>query len=42
MIGGIAGGIAAYITTPFALISIRQILDSQIKSEWRRNYNGIS
>jgi hypothetical protein len=31
VIGGIAGGFAAFVTTPLALISIRQILDSQIK-----------
>lgn len=42
VIGGIAGGVAAFMTTPFTLISIRQILDSQIKQEWRRNYSGLS
>lgn len=42
ILGGAAGGIAAYLTTPFTLISIRQILDTQIKPEWRRNYSGVS
>lgn len=42
VIAGIAGGIAAYVTTPFTLVSIRQILDTQIKKEWRRNYSGVS
>jgi len=41
LIGGIAGGFAAFVTTPLTLISIRQILDTQIKTEWRRNYSGI-
>ena len=40
-IAGFAGGLAAYLTTPFTLISIRQILDPQIKPEWRRNYGGV-
>jgi hypothetical protein len=40
-IAGFSGGIAAYVTTPFTLISIRQILDSQTRPEWRRNYEGI-
>jgi hypothetical protein len=42
VIGGIAGGVAAYITTPLTLISIRQILDTQIHKEWRRNYGSVS
>jgi hypothetical protein len=41
LIAGFSGGVAAYITTPFSLISIRQILDSQIRPEWRRNYDGV-
>lgn len=41
-IAGISGGIAAYVTTPFTLISIRQICDSQTRPEWRRNYEGVS
>ena len=41
LIAGFSGGLAAFITTPFTLISIRQILDSQIKPEWRRNYSKI-
>lgn len=40
-IAGISGGIAAWVTTPFTLISIRQILDSQTRPEWRRNYGGV-
>lgn len=39
MIGGFAGGVAAAFTTPFTLVSIRQILDGYIKKEWRRNYS---
>jgi hypothetical protein len=42
IIGGIAGGIAAYVTTPLTLVSIRQILDTQIHKEWRRNYGSVS
>lgn len=42
VIAGFSGGVAAWITTPFALISIRQILDSQTRPEWRRNYTGVS
>ena len=41
IIAGFSGGVAALITTPFSLISIRQILDSQIKPEWRRNYGKL-
>ena len=41
LIAGFSGGLAAFITTPFTLISIRQILDSQIKPEWRRNYGKV-
>lgn len=41
-IAGIAGGVAAWATTPLSHISIRQILDSQIKMEWRRNYGNTS
>ena len=42
VLSGTVGGIAAYLTTPFTIISIRQILDTQIKPEWRRNYTGVS
>ena len=41
VIGAISGGVAAYFTTPFTLISIRQILDTQINKEWRRNYTTV-
>jgi hypothetical protein len=40
-VAGMSGGIAAYVTTPFTLISIRQILDSQTRPEWRRNYESV-
>ena len=30
-IGAFSGGVAAFLTTPFTLVAIRQILDSQIK-----------
>jgi len=40
-IAGFSGGVAAFVSTPFSLISIRQILDSQTRSEWRRNYSSI-
>ena len=40
-IAGFSGGVAAWVTTPLSLISIRQILDSQTKPEWRRNYGSI-
>lgn len=38
VIAGFAGGLAAWATTPLTLISIRQMTDTQIKPEWRRNY----
>lgn len=40
-VAGISGGVAALVTTPFNLISIRTILDSQTRPEWRRNYQGV-
>ena len=40
-IAGFSGGVAAWVTTPFTLISIRQILDSQTRPEWRRNYGAL-
>lgn len=39
IIGAIAGAIGAYVSHPFTVLSIRQILDIQIKQEWRRNYS---
>lgn len=42
LIGGISGGVAAYITTPITLVAIRQILDTQVRKDWRRNYSGVS
>ena len=39
IIAGLAGVIGAVIAHPFTVISIRQILDTQIKVEWRRNYS---
>lgn len=41
-IAGLSGGVAAYLTTPLTLISIRQVLDSQTKPEWRRNYTSTA
>lgn len=41
ILGGIAGGIAGFLTSPFELISVRQILDTQIRPEWRRNYYAL-
>jgi solute carrier family 25 oxoglutarate transporter 11 len=38
-IAGIAGIAGAVVSHPFTVVSIRQILDTQIKSEWRRNYS---
>lgn len=37
-----SGGIAAWITTPFALINIRQITDNYTRPEWRRNYKSVA
>lgn len=37
-LAGTVGGIAAFLTSPFELISIRQTLDTQIPKAWRRNY----
>lgn len=42
VLSGFVGGVAAYVTSPFTLISIRQILDTQTKQEWRRNYVSTS
>lgn len=33
---GIAGAIVSH---PFTVVSIRQVLDTQIKPEWRRGYS---
>ena len=41
ILGAIAGGIAGFVTSPLELISVRQILDTQTKQEWRRNYSSI-
>ena len=42
-IGAIAGAIGAVVSHPFTVLSIRQILDTQTKLEWRRNYSeGVS
>ena len=40
-IGAFSGGVAAFLTTPFTLVAIRQILDSQIKPQWRRGYTKV-
>lgn len=42
VLSGFVGGVASYVTSPFALIAIRQIIDSQTKPEWRRNYGSTS
>ncbi len=34
-----AGAVGAAVSHPFTVLSIRQILDTQIKQEWRRNYS---
>ena len=39
LIGAFAGAIGAAVSHPFTVISIRQILDTQTKLEWRRNYS---
>lgn len=39
LIGAFAGAIGAVISHPFTVVSIRQILDTQTKVEWRRNYS---
>ncbi len=39
-IAGIAGIAGAIVSHPFTVVSIRQVLDTQIKKEWRRNYSG--
>ena len=41
LLGAIAGGIAGFVTSPLELISVRQILDTQTRPEWRRNYGSI-
>ena len=41
ILSGLAGGVAGFLTAPFELVSVRQILDTQIKPEWRRNYASI-
>lgn len=38
ILSGTVGGIAALITSPFELVSVRQSLDTQITKSWRRNY----
>jgi len=39
IIAAIAGAAGAVASHPFTVVSIRQILDGQIKAEWRRNYS---
>ena len=41
MIGGLAGAVGAYVSHPFTVLSVRQILDIQVKPEWRRNYGSL-
>jgi len=42
LIASIAGGIAAFVTTPFDLINIRTIADGQIPKEHRWNYSSLA
>jgi hypothetical protein len=39
LIGAVAGAVGAAVSHPFTVVSIRQILDTQIKQDWRRNYS---
>lgn len=39
ILSGTVGGIAAFLTSPFELVSVRQSLDTQIPKAWRRNYD---
>jgi hypothetical protein len=39
LIAAVAGAAGAVVSHPFTVVSIRQILDSQINKEWRRNYS---
>lgn len=39
LIGAVAGAVGAVVSHPFTVVSIRQILDTQIKQDWRRNYS---
>ena len=39
LIGAVAGAVGAVVSHPFTVVSIRQILDTQTKLEWRRNYS---
>lgn len=41
-LAGAVGGLAALVTSPFELISIRQSLDTQIPKAWRRNYTDVN
>ncbi len=41
ILAGFVGGTAAYVTSPLTLVSIRQILDSQTRPEWRRGYKTL-
>lgn len=41
VIASIAGGIAAFVTSPFELVNVRQIVDLNLPKEFRRNYQGI-
>lgn len=38
LLSGFVGGVAAFVTSPLELVSIRQICDTQTQKIWRRNY----
>jgi hypothetical protein len=42
VLSGFVGGVASYVTSPLTLIAIRQIIDTQTRPEWRRNYGSTS
>lgn len=41
VLSGFVGGLAAFVSSPFELVSIRQICDTQTHKAWRRNYTGV-
>lgn len=41
LIASFAGGIAAVVTNPLTVISVRQIIDTQLKDAWQRKYTSI-
>jgi solute carrier family 25 oxoglutarate transporter 11 len=41
LLSGFVGGIAGYLSSPFELVSVRQICDTQTQKAWRRNYGEV-